>query len=342
VYNRELTATSDEGDEEREFEQDYVGVIVDFWQKFVNKVETDSYFYCISVNKTKNRKFAAFEVVCLDPREITVPLYKRSYASLNLSGTVNPDVYKKLVGLQYKFKEKPYRQHTVPSPFPAHNILALITKGVSTKNDLRTPAMFQNYTEKIGEVLRTSPGNVGIFCASYAVMNSLMMYGLKEEIRRANKQLFMEDGSLSASENAYMVRDFKSCGDGRGAVLLGVCGGRNAEGEDFPGEAMSTVLIVGIPYPYPSPRIQAKIEYYDKVFNKKGWVFGYLSPAMQRANQASGRPIRKLNDKGVIIFMDGRFVKQRNWIASWVREQLTVIPDRKGRIGEILAQFWKI
>jgi len=36
-------------------------------------------------------------------------------------------------------------------------------------------------------------------------------------------------------------------------------------------------------------------------------VFGYLYPAMQRANQASGRSIRKETDKGAIIFMDSRF-----------------------------------
>lgn len=47
--------------------------------------------------------------------------------------------------------------------------------------------------------------------------------------------------------------------------------------------------------------------------------FAYLYPAMQRANQASGRPIRKVSDKGVIIFMDSRFKKRLGWISNWVR-----------------------
>lgn len=338
TYNKELTSSPEE--EVGEIQQDYLGTVIDFWRKFQAKMDSKEYFYCVSVRSVNRRKYAALEVVSLDAREITVPLYRRSYATLNLSGTVNPSVFTNLTGLNYKFNDKAYKQYIVPSPFESHNILALIIRGVTTKNDQRVPEMFQKYIRKLSEILNKAPGNVGIFCASYAIMNSLMMYGLKEAVRKANKQLFMEESSLSASENAYMVKDFKSCGEGRGAVLLGVCGGRNAEGEDFPGEAMSTVLIVGIPYPYPSPRIQAKIDYYDNVFHKKGWVFGYLSPAMQRANQASGRPIRKLTDKGAIIFMDGRFVKKKQWIAPWVQKQIRIIPDKKGKLGETIARFW--
>jgi DNA excision repair protein ERCC-2 len=340
VYNKETSSSKDEGDPEDEIGKELLGAVVTFWQKFLTKRGEPDYFYCISVQKNRNRKYGALEVVSLDARVITVPLYRRCYASLNLSGTITPRVFTNLTGLNYSFKGKQYRQYTMPSPFPARNILALITEGVSTKNESRTPPMFRKYVDKIGEIVKYSPGNVGIFCASYAILNSLLMYGLKEALRKAHKKMFTEESSLSASENAYMVDDFKSCGDGRGAVLLGVCGGRNAEGEDFPGAAMNTVLIVGIPYLYPSPRIKAKIEYYDRVFRKKGWLFGYLSPAMQKANQASGRPIRKLTDKGAIIFMDGRFAKKTGWVAPWVSKLLRTVPDEQGRLGEVLTQFW--
>ncbi|MBY9009600.1 MAG: hypothetical protein KGD74_07035 [Candidatus Lokiarchaeota archaeon] len=90
-------------------------------------------------------------------------------------------------------------------------------------------------------------------------------------------------------------------------MLLGVCGGRNSEGEDYPGDYMNAVMIAGLPYHFLSAQVKAKIIYYDKVFNNQGWNFAYLYPAMQRANQASGRPIRKERDKGAIIFMDERF-----------------------------------
>ncbi|TXT60862.1 MAG: hypothetical protein BAJALOKI2v1_70014 [Promethearchaeota archaeon] len=90
----------------------------------------------------------------------------------------------------------------------------------------------------------------------------------------------------------------------------------------------------------PTPSTNAKIRYYDKVFNKKGWLFGYLSPAMQRANQASGRPIRKTKDKRTIIFMDERFIKKRSWISPWVQKELKVIPEHNKFFQKILSKFW--
>ena len=123
-------------------------------------------------------------------------------------------------------------------------------------------------------------------------------------------------------------------------ILLGVCGGRNSEGEDYPGDYMNSVIIVGIPYHMPTPSVNAKIKYYDKVFNKKGWLFGYLSPAMQRANQASGRPIRKTQDTGAIIFMDDRFIKKRSWISHLVQKELKIVHEKNKDLLKILGRFW--
>jgi len=160
------------------------------------------------------------------------------------------------------------------------------------------------------------------------------MHGITAAIK--SKRLFVEQRNLSASENALLLSNFKDRSKKGGAVLLGVCGGRNSEGEDYPGDYMNAVVIAGLPYHLPTPRVKAKINYYDKVFRKQGWLFAYLYPAMQRANQASGRPIRKESDKGVIIFMDDRFIKRKNWISDWVRKEIEIVSDIKGPIKE----FW--
>ncbi len=278
--------------------------------------------------------------MALDPREITVPLFKQCYACLNLSGTVNGTVYNHLTGVHYK--PSGYHEIVAQSPFPRKNIKALIIEGVDTRKENRTFSMFQKIIEKINEVLRSTPANIGIFCASYSILNDLTKYGIIPVISNSGKELFMEKPGLSASKNAAMLKKFKSLSKktDNGAVLLGVCGGRNSEGEDFPGDFMNAVIIVGVPYHLPTPRVQAKIQYYNKVFHNQGWVFGYLYPAMQRANQASGRPIRKESDKGAIIFMDSRFHDKKGWISEWVRKEIKIIPDKKNVIYTILSQFW--
>lgn len=323
-----------------EVSRDYVGTLADFWLKWIKSYMLDSYFFSYKISRQKDTKNISMEIVALDPREITIPILKSCYASLHLSGTVNPYVYNNLLGLNLSGKS--YKAIIAKSPFDKKNIKAVITEGIDTRRENRTPTMYKKIIQRIDEVLYCTPANVGIFCASYKVLNSLVRNNIEKFVRKNNKTLFVEEPGLSASENAYMIKDFKSMVNSskNGGVLLGVCGGRNSEGEDYPGDTMNSVIIVGIPYHLPTPRINAKISYYDEVFNNQGWNFAYLYPAMQRANQASGRPIRKVTDKGAIIFMDSRFKQKYQWIANWVKQQIEIIPDKPNMITQSLFPFW--
>ena len=322
--------------------------LIKFWLNWLDKYLSEKYFFCYSVKVYNRRKSISLEIVSLDPREITLSLFKRSYACLNLTGTVNPYVFNNLTGLFYKFNNgthsesnsgvKGYTEILADSPFKSRNIKALITAGINTSRDNRTPATYKKIIASVLEVVNNTPGNVGVFCASYKILNSLRMHGITAAIK--NKKLFVERSSLTASENASLLKNFKNQSNKNGAVLLGVCGGRNSEGEDYPGDYMNAVIVVGLPYHFLSAQVKAKIVYYNKVFSNQGWLFAYLYPAMQRANQASGRPIRKETDKGAIIFMDERFIKRVNWISDWVKKEISVVPDRRGALVNELKQFW--
>lgn len=201
--------------------------------------------------------------------------------------------------------------------------------------------MYKKMNEKIEEVVSYTPANVGIFCASYEILKDLILNGLEEKVKTHNKILFIEEPEMSGSKNAILIKKFKKLSkSGNGAVLLGVCGGRNSEGEDFPGDYMNSVVIAGIPYHLLTPQANARIRYYNKAFCEQGWLFGYLYPAMQRANQAAGRPIRKENDRGAIIFLDSRFKSKIKWISDWIRKEIEVVPDEIDAISRRLKNFW--
>ncbi|MHA1641970.1 MAG: helicase C-terminal domain-containing protein [Promethearchaeota archaeon] len=321
--------------------RDYIGSLASFWLKWIETHASDNYFFCYTLKKQRGKKTVNLEIVALDPREIVVPILKECYTSLSLSGTVNPFVYSHLMGM--KDTGKDFDEIELDSPFKKQNIKAIITEGVNTRKNSRNESMYDKMLNKIDEVIRCTPANIGIFCASYKVLNALLERGIDLVVRRYGKKLIVENPNLSASENASLVRIFKRLAHppNKGAVLLGVCGGRNSEGEDYPGDFMNSVIIAGFPYHLPTPRVDAKIKYYDKVFYNRGWLFAYFYPAMQRANQASGRPIRKIDDKGAIIFMDSRFKEKLNWISSWVRNQIEIVPDIPGEISSKLCQFWK-
>jgi DNA excision repair protein ERCC-2 len=318
--------------------RDFVGPLAEFWLKWLKVYTLDNYFFCYTNKEIKGKKSIALEIVALDPREIAVPILKECYGCLNLSGTVNPYIFNNIMGLSESGKS--YNGIIADSPFEKKNIKAIIVEGVDTRRESRKPVMFKKMIERIGEVLSCTPANVGVFCASYQILKGLLSNGIENIVEENRKKLFIEERGLSASENASIVEDFKSMASNGGAVLLGVCGGRNSEGEDYPGDYMNAVVIAGFPYHLPTPRVNAKIEYYNKVFDKQGWNFAYLYPAIQRANQASGRPIRKLTDKGALVFMDSRFKAKSNWISSWVRNELEFIPDKKNAIIQNLYPFW--
>ena len=320
--------------------RDFIGTLGEFWLKWMKTYSLDNYFFCYNIRKNNGKRTIALEIVALDPREIAIPIIKSCYTCLNLSGTVNPYVFNNLMGLNNSGKS--YKGIIADSPFNKKNIKAIIVEGVNTKRESRNPSMFKKMNNKIGEVLYSTPANVGIFCASYKILRGLYENGLESIVEKNEKKLFVEKPGLSASENALLVDDFKSMatGQNKGGVLLGVCGGRNSEGEDYPGDYMNSVIIAGFPYHLPTPRVEAKIKYYNKVFNKQGWNFGYLYPAIQRANQASGRPIRKLKDKGAIVFMDYRFKDKYKWISNWVQKELEIVPDKENAITQQLYPFW--
>jgi DNA excision repair protein ERCC-2 len=140
-----------------------------------------------------------------------------------------------------------------------------------------------------------------------------------------------------------MVAEFKAYAKRGGAVLLGVQGGRTSEGVDFPGDEMNSVAIVGLPYAEPTPKVKAQIDYFEKRFPGYGREYGYVVPAMKRAAQGAGRPIRTLEDKGAMVFLDYRFATPycRGFLPSWIRDNLRVLPDESGVIAEELRGFFR-
>ena len=99
-----------------------------------------------------------------------------------------------------------------------------------------------------------------------------------------------------ASPNA-LLESFKSS---ERAVLLGT---RSFwEGVDVPGEALSVLVIVKLPFDVPSdPLIAARAETFEDPFNEY-----HLPEAILRFRQGFGRLIRTQSDRGVVAILDRR------------------------------------
>ena len=275
------------------------------------------------------------EVQALDPRIITQPLIDGSYATISMSGTLVPiEAYRDVIGLPADIVTAQY-----PSPFHEKNVLALVVRGVTTKETYRGPEMYEKLAERIAEVADAVPANIGVFTASYEVLEGLLGAGPADRIK---KPLLVEEREMPSSKNDRLIRDFKSHADRGGAVLLGVQGGRNSEGGDFPGNQMNAVIVVGIPYGRPTKRTKTMIDYYESQFPDKGTFYGYYLPAHRRMCQAAGRAHRLVTDKAAVIFMDWRVATAfvRRSLPSWLRNRLEVVGDERGQLSRRLKAFF--
>jgi DNA excision repair protein ERCC-2 len=311
----------------------YIQTLARFFQKWCSQYQRNDVALFLLRNGSKVRS-AQLELIAMDPRSATVPILNRCHASVHLSGTLQPiEAHIDLVGLP-----KDSRVLNLPSPFHPSQIFPVISLGITTSLRYRTPSMYEKITIRLNEICKATPHNVGVFVPSYTVLQSLLVAGIETVLDR---KLFVEKPGLSSNENDSLVNAFKAKAND-GAVLLGVLGGRNSEGEDYPGKEMETVVVIGVPYARPSPREIERIDYFEKQFPRKGRFYGYHLPALRSASQAAGRSIRRLEDRGAIVFLDDRYATPYCYrlLPRWVVENLKKVDDVDGLLYNHLRMFY--
>jgi DNA excision repair protein ERCC-2 len=329
LIRRELLASG-------KYPRSFIHGMGEFLSRWLETIEDEDFARTISKYMSRQGGLTArLELVALDPSKVTTPVFSAVHSSIIMSGTLQPlEAYATITGLpENTFKS------VVPSPFPKEHILPLICRGVTTAMEQRTPEMYEKIVERIQEVVENTPANIGVFTASFEVLQALLNAGIENAV---DKPVFHEHRGMSSRENEKMVAEFKVMAKKGGAVLLGVQGGRSSEGVDYPGDQMNSVAIVGVPYAEPTPKVKAQIEYFDKRFPGLGREYGYVLPAMKKASQAAGRPVRTLEDRGAMVFLDYRFATFycQKFLPAWLRNNLAVLPDEDGAVRKRLKLFF--
>ena len=98
---------------------------------------------------------------------------------------------------------------------------------------------------------------------------------------------------------------------------------------------LSSAITVGLPLAPPSSRHTATVEYFSKRFGReKGWRYSSAQPAVNSVLQAIGRPIRKKEDRAILVVLENRFFNRS--YSRLLPDVLTTIPsadpDMTGRL----------
>lgn len=201
-----------------------------------------------------------------------------------------------------------YLVEDIPEPAERHAYQAGVERGLITLTKAtggRTLALFTSYAQ--------------LQATSRAIAPALAREGIQvyEQGEGASPHTLLE--TFKASE---------------GAILLGTRA--FWEGVDIPGEALSVLAIVRLPFDVPSdPLVAARSENFESPF------FEYQVPeAILRFRQGFGRLIRTQSDRGVVALLDKRLLTKS--YGSLFLDSLPVCTVKRGRLGDLprVAAQW--
>lgn len=161
---------------------------------------------------------------------------------------------------------------------------------------------------------------------------TLALFTSHDQLRRTARALhdrLAEDGILvleqgEGSSRHALLESFRTTEQ---AVLLGT---RSFwEGVDVPGEALSVLAMVRLPFDVPTdPIVAARSEMFEFPFDEYS-----LPEAILRFRQGFGRLIRRRSDRGVVAVFDRRILTKRYGRAFL--DSLPTCTVRKGRLAEL-------
>jgi len=254
--------------------------------------------FCIFIRINKNNDNPSMNYVCLDPSFITSEPINNAYASILISGTLAPlEMYKDVLGIQDALLKE------YPSPFPEKNKLTLILPTATTKFNKRCPEEFRKIAKEITKITNAVKGNCAVFFPSYSIMNAVAKFFTFF----SQKTIFQEEKGMKKEQRNKIIKSFKKHKE-EGAVLFANANGSFSQGIDLPGDFLRCVIVVGLPLKKPDTVTKELIQYYEKKFPAKGIDYAYIFPAITKCMQSAGRCIRTEKDKGVIVFLDKRYI----------------------------------
>jgi DNA polymerase-3 subunit epsilon/ATP-dependent DNA helicase DinG len=185
----------------------------------------------------------------------------------------------------------------IGSPFDYHRSSLLYLP-----NDLPDPSDRNRYQRAVEQaIIELGAALGGRTMALFTSYQQLKQTASAIAPRLALGNIAVLDQSDGTSRHA-MLQHFKTA---ERAVLLGT---RSFwEGVDIPGEALSALVIVRLPFAVPNePIVAARAETYSDGFAEYS-----LPEAVLRFRQGFGRLIRTANDRGIVVVLDGRIISKR-------------------------------
>lgn len=288
--------------------------------------------YIMYTEFTENGMFFV-KLFCVNP---ALPLRRcldKGNSTIFFSATLLPiQYYKELLTADLEDKAV-YAQ----SPFDDSKRLILAAEDVTSRYKRRNRQEYEKIASYLYQMVQGKRGNYLAFFPSYAYEQQVYdcfveKYG-EEEIK-----LVFQSASMSEEEREAYLQAFAGRGE-KSLLGFSVIGGIFSEGIDLKEDSLIGAAIVGTGLPGISKERDLLMEYFNRR-NMNGFDFAYRYPGMNKVLQAAGRVIRTVEDTGVILLLDERFLS-REQQSLFPREWQGVKRCRLHNVADKIQEFWK-
>lgn len=297
---------------------------------FLNMYERVDENYVIYTEHEPDGRFK-LKLYCVDTAVNLQECLDKGKSTVFFSATLLPiQYYKKLLST----KEDNYAVYA-KTVFSKEQRLLVIGRDVSSKYTRRNEGEFMKIARYIYETAQGKQGNYMAFFPSYRMMEQVMekFYALN----LGEMECVVQESGMKEQEREAFLEAFRR---ERENTLIGFCvmGGIFSEGIDLKNEALIGAIIVGTGLPQISNEREILKNYYDKRYGE-GFDYAFRYPGMNKVLQSAGRVIRTLEDKGVIVLLDERFL-QREYIRMFPREWEAYEIVTVDSVQEKVKKFW--
>ena len=286
------------------------------------------------------------KLFCINPLNNLDECLKKAAATVFFSATMLPIQYYRTLLSDRKEDYTVY----LDSPFAEENRLICIGRDVTSRYTRRNQSEFERIGGYIEQMIQGRAGNYLVFFPSYRYLDEVMrelerIVGDKKSLttekmdqrRPINVEIFAQAPGMNEKEKEEFLERFS---ENRSGSLLGLCvmGGIFAEGIDLTGDRLIGVAVVGTGLPQVCTEREILKQYFDETLGE-GFAYAYRYPGMNKVLQAAGRVIRTEKDRGVILLLDDRFLRE-DYQNLFPREWNHFVTVQANSVHEPLSMFW--
>ncbi|MBP3277846.1 MAG: ATP-dependent DNA helicase, partial [Butyrivibrio sp.] len=286
---------------------------------------------------------------CIDPSRNLALCMDRGISTILFSATLLPiQYYKSLLG-----GTKEDYEIYAKTVFDPGKLGIFIGTDVSSRYSQRGYDMYRKVAMYIDSVIKAKKGNYLVFFPSHQYLYEVYSIFEEEFYDPEDTELLAQTSFMTEAAREEFLSRFSTGNDidlssiihmdlevVEDKNVLGFCvmGGIFSEGIDLKNDSLIGVIIVGTGIPMVCNEREIIRDFFEKK-GLDGFDYAYRFPGMNKVLQAAGRVIRTVDDVGVALLLDDRFM-QGGYRALFPREWSGYKTISTSSVNKGISQFW--